>query len=145
MSHRDERAKTGEVSEDDRSRKSRKRLTRLAYFALFAGLVVVFLLTKPDVPYEPNIAFQACVASVVAGFLLRAILTLRREMDLGQFLKVAFWIGLEVYILEDMVPLFGRFNDAFPHFPEFLVLTYVIAVILKERGPAPDEQRKATL
>jgi len=142
MSDRDEKSKT-DGSDEDRSHKSRKRLARLAYGALFAGLVVVFLLTEPDVSYEPNVTFQVCVATVVVGFLLRAVLALRHEMDLGQILKVVFWIGLEVYILEDMVPLFGSFNKAFPHFPEFLVLTYVIAVILKERGPAPEDHRKA--
>jgi hypothetical protein len=139
MPSHDRSAETARCQTD--SAKSHARWTWLIYLGAFVAYGAIFLLTRPEVLYENNVVFQHLVAAGVAVLLARAALELRREPDLGQVLKVVFWVGLEVYILEDAVFLFKRFNRAFPHFPEFLVLCYVIAVILKEKRPVKEHSQ----
>jgi hypothetical protein len=144
MPSHDRPAETAQCHSNTGSKKSRQKRTWLVYLGVFIVYEVIFHLTKPEVLYENNVVFQQLVAAGVAILLARAALELHREPDLGQVLKVVFWVGLEVYILEDTIYFFKRFNRAFPHFPEFLVLCYVIAVILKEKRPAQDHTQKAT-
>jgi predicted membrane channel-forming protein YqfA (hemolysin III family) len=108
----------------------------LLYVAVFLGYGVIYFLTEPDAAYLPNVTFQKLVAVGLGVFLVRAVVTLCRQFDLGQACKVIFWVGALVYTLGDIVYLFRGVNQ-FHHFPEFLVGCYILGVILKERSAEP--------
>lgn len=117
--------------------------TWLVYVAIAVVYTIIYFVTEPEASYENNVAFQQWIAVGVGVVLIRAVVALADDRNLGQVFKVICAAGALVYTLGDTVLVFGKLCRRFDHFAEFLVLLYVISVVLKDKQPEPTPERQA--
>ena len=124
---------------------SRKRfLIKLGIcFAVFVAFVFAYRVTEPEVAYLPNVRFQRVFALFISIFLFRAVRELIKNFDIGQLLKVVFWVGWVVYTVGEDFPILKKLSRI-ENFPEGLVLCYVIAVVIKESEQQSQKKPVAT-
>jgi len=115
----------------------------LVYVAIAVVYTIIYFVTEPEASYENNVAFQQWIAVGVGVILIRAVVALANDRNLGQVFQVVCAAGALVYTLGDTVIVFGKLCRRFDHFAEFLVLLFVISAVLKEKQPEPRSERKA--